>query len=159
MPTWAPDANSNLVECVQQTIKQAMLSSAIAKNFLTVKAQERCLVDKVKLIRDFDSRLRSWFDDLPTIFRLDSPIKPERIPRGLRLEHLMYLHLTYYGNMAAIHSVLGYPWNVDPETTLSSEASAVQDQIISSDEALTEASRNIILATRSITVDSYAPVW
>ncbi|KAH7091354.1 fungal-specific transcription factor domain-containing protein [Paraphoma chrysanthemicola] len=159
MPTWAPNANSNLVECMQQTIKQSMLSSSIAKNFLTVKAREKGLIEKVKIIRDFDSRLRSWFDELPTIFKVEPLIQLERLPRGLRYEHLMYLHLTYYGNLAAIHSVLGYPWNVDLEPILGSDASAIQDQIISSDEGLTEASRNIIMVTRSIMVDASAPVW
>lgn len=136
-----------------------MLSSSIAKNFLTVRAREKGLIEKVKIIRDFDSRLRSWFDGLPNIFKLEPPIQIERLPRGVRYEHLMYLHLTYYGNLAAIHSVLGYPWNVDLEPMLGSDASAIQDQMISSDEGLTEASRNIILVTRSIMVDASAPVW
>jgi hypothetical protein len=159
LPSWTPDANSNLVECFQQIVKQAMLSSEIARSFLTVKAREKSLIDKVKLIEHFDTRLRTWLDDLPTIFKLDVPTKAELLPRGIRIEHLLYLHLSYYGNMAAIHSVLGYPWNVTSDPEINSDNSAIKEQVASSDIALTEASKNIILVTRSISVDASTPTW
>jgi len=81
------------------------------------------------------------------------------IPRGLRAEHLKYLHLSYYGNVAAIHSVLGHPWNINDAQLSDQDDTVVTSQIEASSDALAETSRSIILITRSISLDAVAPVW
>lgn len=138
-----------------------MLSSAIAKKFTTVKARQRCLVEKAELVRDFTATLQSWYDKLPAEFRVDFPLKGtnNRSPQGVRAEHLFYLHLSYHGNLAAIHSILGHPWNLNSAQASDRNNGLVKSQIDFSNEALMEASRNIIIITRSISVDAVAPVW
>jgi len=71
----------------------------------------------------------------------------------------MYLHLSYQGNLAAIHSILGHPWNLKTAQPLELQDDAVKAQIDSSHRALTDASKSIIIITRSISVDAVAPVW
>lgn len=122
-----------------------------------MKARERSLIEKVKLIKHFDASLREWYKDLPEVFKSEFPVKSGSLPQGVRAEHLIYLYFSYHGNMAAIHSIFGHPWNLDQ--SLDYQNSAVKDQIASSDGALTDASRSIVLVTRSISVDAVAPVW
>lgn len=136
-----------------------MLSSAIAKSFTTVKARQRPLVEKAELVKDFNARLQSCYSSLPKHFKVSFPIEAKAVPEGIRVEHIMYLHLSYYGNLAAVHSILGHPWNLNTAPAHDLNNKTVKAQIASSNEALTDASRNIILATRSISVDAVAPVW
>ncbi|KAH7385829.1 fungal-specific transcription factor domain-containing protein [Pyrenochaeta sp. MPI-SDFR-AT-0127] len=157
LPTWAPDANPNIVVYFQHTVKQAMICSAIAKSFSTVKARERSLSEKVKLVKYFTTSLRAWYQDIPEAFRPGFPLKPESLPYGIRAEHLIYTYLSYHGSMAAIHSTFGHPWNLNQ--SLEHQNDIVKAQIASSNEVLADASRNIILITRSISVDAVAPVW
>lgn len=145
------------MEYFKQTVKQAKLSSAIAKSFTTVKARERSLAEKVKLVKHFNTNLKAWYKDLPEVFKSELPLRSGSLPYGIRAEHLMYLYFSYHGNMAAIHSIFGHPWNLNQ--SLGHQSIAVKDQIAFSNDALTDASRNIVLATRSISVDAVAPVW
>ncbi|CAN9394725.1 unnamed protein product [Alternaria alternata] len=118
------------------------MSSYIAKRFATVKARQRPLREKAHLVEEVNKNLRSWYKTLSPDLQIAFPVDTKKIPRGLCAEHLMYLHLSYYGNLAAIHSIL-----------------VVKSQIEASSDALVETSRNIILITRSISLDAVAPVW
>lgn len=159
LPTWAPDANNNFVECFRRIVDQAKLSSAIAKSFTTVKARQRSLIEKAQLVKHFNARLETWYGDLNTDLNVVFPLDTRNLPRGVRVEHLMYLHFTYHSNMAAIHSILGHPWNLDAAQSFDLDDVTVKSQIKDSDEALVVASRSIIFITRSIAVDAIAPVW
>jgi hypothetical protein len=99
------------------------------------------------------------YENLSPDLKVRFPVNTKKIPRGLYAEHLMYLHLSYYGNMAAIHSVLGYPWNLNDVQLSDQDDTVVKSQMEASSDALAEASRNIILITRSISLDAVAPVW
>ena len=61
--------------------------------------------------------------------------------------------------MAAIHSILGHPWNLCNALSIQRDDAIVRDQIEASNNALADASRSIILLTRLISVDAVAPVW
>lgn len=136
-----------------------MLSSAVAKNFTTVKARRKSLREKAYLVQNLSKNLQSWYDDLSPDLKLVFPIDPKSTLRNLRVEHLLYLHLSYYGNMAAVHSILGHPWNLNNAPFVDQDDPVVKNQIETSGIALVETSRKIILMTRSISVDSVAPVW
>jgi hypothetical protein len=157
LPTWAPDTNPNIVEYFQHVVHQAKIASAIMKNFTTVKAREQSPLQKTKLVKHLDQSLRAWYDDLPKTFKPDFPVKEGHLPDGIRTEQLMYLRFSYYANLAAIHSIFGHPWNLTD--SLENQNIAVSEQAVSSTQALNEASRNIVLVTRSISVDAYAPAW
>lgn len=135
------------------------MSSTIAKSFATVKARQRPLREKACLIKEINRTLRSLYENLSPDLKVRFPVNTKKIPRGLYAEHLMYLHLSYYGNMAAIHSVLGYPWNLNDVQLSDQDDTVVKSQMEASSDALAEASRNIILITRSISLDAVAPVW
>ena len=135
------------------------MSSTIAKSFATVKARQRPLREKAHLVKEIVTNLRSWYESLSPDLKIAFPVDTRMIPRGLRAEHLKYLHLSYYGNVAAIHSVLGHPWNINDAQLSDQDDTVVTSQIEASSDALAEASRSIILITRSISLDAVAPVW
>jgi hypothetical protein len=159
LPTWAPNASSSFIECFKNIVDQAKMSSSIAKSFATVKARQRPLREKVHLVKEVNKNLRSWYKTLSPDLKISFPVDTKKIPRGLCAEHLMYLHLSYYGNLAAIHSILGHPWNLNDAQFSDQDDTVVKSQIEASSNALAEASRNIILITRSISLDAVAPVW
>ncbi len=147
------------MECFGKIVDQAKLSSNIAKSFTTVKARRRSLLEKACLVKDFNTRLESWYSNLSSDLKVVLPIDIKSLPSGVRAEHVMYLHLSYHGNMAAIHSILGHPWNLHNAPSVDEDDEVVRDQIHASNDALVEASRKIILITRSTSVDAVAPVW
>ncbi|CAN9432028.1 unnamed protein product [Alternaria alternata] len=135
------------------------MSSSIAKSFATVKARQRPLREKAHLVKEVNKTLRSWYTNLSPDLKIAIPVDTKKIPRGLCAEHLIYLHLFYYGNLTAIHSIFGHPWNLNDAQFSIQDDTVVMDQIEASSDALAEASRSIILITRSISVDAVAPVW
>ena len=145
LPTWAPNASSSFIECFKNIVDQAKMSSTIAKSFATVKVRQRPLQEKAYLVKEIDTNLQSWYDDLSPDLKIAFQINTKNIPRGLRAEHLIYLHLSSYGNMAAIHPILSHPWNLSDAQLSNQEDTAVRNQIVASSDALAEASRNIIL--------------
>jgi hypothetical protein len=157
LPTWAPDSNPNIVEYFRCCVEQAQISSMIAKSFLTVRARQLPLSEKARSVRHIDTKLRDWYQVLHAKFTTAVFAEPQSLPEGIRTEHILYLHFSYHGNMSATHSIFGHPWNVEP--LLDYEDRAVRDQMNASGEALSHAARNIILATRWITVDASAPLW
>ncbi|KAF2658702.1 hypothetical protein K491DRAFT_253954 [Lophiostoma macrostomum CBS 122681] len=157
LPSWAPDSNPNIVEYFKCCVEQAQVSSVIAKSFLTAKARRLPLSQKIDPVRRIDRTLRNWYQALPVKFTTAVFAEPQSLPHGLRSEQILYLHFSYHGNMAATHSIFGHPWNVEPSAYL--DDPTIQDQAIASGEALSHAARNIILATRWITVDASAPLW
>lgn len=159
LPTWGPNASSSFIECFKNIVDQAKMSSTIAKSFATVKAQQRPLGEKARLIQEINTKLRSLYDNLSPDLKIAFPVDTKKLPRGLCAEHLMYLHLSYYGNMAAIHSILGYPWHLNDAQWKDQDDTVVKNQIEASSDALAEASRDIILIIRSISLDAVAPVW
>lgn len=69
----------------------------------------------------------------------------------------MWIHFSYYGTLSAIHSIFACPWNfsdIEDEEDLT-----VRQQINLSVLTQADAARNIILATRSVTIDAAAPTW
>ncbi|OAL53490.1 hypothetical protein IQ07DRAFT_596528 [Pyrenochaeta sp. DS3sAY3a] len=157
LPTLVQGVSPNIVEFFKQSIRQATISSDILKNFTTVKAQQVTPLQKMKLVKDMDERLKNWYDELPQHFKGNFHAPSSQIPEGLRIEHLMYLHLTYHANMSAIHSIFGYPWNLSTSQNMSQPA--IQEQAAASAKVLAQSSSAIILAIRSISIDSVAPVW
>lgn len=152
-----PGVSPNIVEFLNQSIQQANISSDILKKFTTVKAQQLTPLQKMKLVKDMDERLKNWYDELPQHFKRTFHAPSSQMPEGLRIEHLMYLNFTYHANMSAIHSIFGYPWSILTSQNMSH--TAIQGQAAASAKVLAQSSRAIILAIRSISIDSVAPVW
>jgi hypothetical protein len=159
LPTWAPNASFSFIEWFRNIVDQAKMSSSIAKSFATVKARQRPLREKAHLVKEVNSHLRFWYKPLCPDLKIAFPVDTKKLPRGLCAEHLIYLHLFYYGNLAAIHSIFGHPWNLNDAQFGMQDDTVVMAQVEASSDALAEASRSIILVTRSISVDAVAPVW
>lgn len=93
-----------------------------------------------------------WYADVPIAFKTRM-----QTPLGLHVNHLMYIELSYHGVLAIVHCIIGHPWNI---TSASDQTDTVlQDQISLSNTRMAEASRSIILLTRSIGIDATAPAW
>jgi hypothetical protein len=136
-------------------IEQASIASKISKALLTVRARQRCLAERVKSVQGLDEELRNWYKHLPQVFKPKFPVEIGTVPSGLRLQHVLCLHFSYHGNLAALHSIFGHPWNV----LLDGQKDFVRDQVAASNKALTNSSRQLLLASRSIPVDAAAPLW
>lgn len=138
-------------------IRLAKISSSIIQNFSTVKARQQSLTCVAKLVHEHDQKLRRWFDDVPELYKQNPSAKTIGLPSGILDEHLHYLCLSYYGSLAIVHCIFGHPWNVPGPVDDQDEA--VREMLASSYIALADCSRDIILTTRSIKVNSMAPVW
>lgn len=157
IPTVSPEGNPAKAEAFKQLVLHAQISSSIVKNLITAKARQKTPDQIVKTVQSLDRRLRRWYSDIPPDFKSDIPLRTTGLPDGIRIEHLAYSFFSYYGSLAAIHSVLAWPWNVPGLEKENDDA--IREQIDASSKVVADASRNIILATKSITVDSEAPTW
>jgi hypothetical protein len=136
-------------------VQQASIASRISKTLLTVQARQRCLAERVKSVQELDEELRNWYKHLPQVFKPKIPVEIGTVPNGLRIQHVLCLHFSYHGNLAVIHSIFGHPWNI----LLDGQIDLVKNQVAASNKALTNSSRQLLLATRSIPVDAAAPSW
>ncbi|KAH7007449.1 fungal-specific transcription factor domain-containing protein [Ilyonectria destructans] len=157
LPSQAPDGNPHKLEWFLLVIRLAKISSSIIQNFSTVKARQQSLTCVAKLVHEHDQKLRRWFDDVPELYKQNPSAKTIGLPSGILDEHLHYLCLSYYGSLAIVHCIFGHPWNVPGPVDDQDEA--VREMLASSYIALADCSRDIILTTRSIKVNSMAPVW
>lgn len=137
-------------------ILHAQISSSIIDQLTTAKARRRKSSQTIKTVNDIDQRLKSWYQTVPQAlrFRGSQPMIPSP---GIQMSHINYLHLAYYGSLAAIHSVFAYPWDL---TGLESGADVdLNPQIDASTQGLAEAARSIILTTKYLHMSAAAPAW
>jgi hypothetical protein len=144
------------LEFFHHVIHHAQISSAIVEQMTTAKARRRKLTETIETVNELDRRLKSWYDTVPEALRLRGS-QAGTAPPGLQVSNLNYLHLAYFGSLAAIHCVFAYPWNL---TGIDLGADArLAAQVETSTHALAEAARNIILITRQLQISAAAPVW
>jgi hypothetical protein len=127
------------------------------KNLTSAKARQQPLAQMTEAIKDLDERLRLWYENIPQALRPQLPLKLSGLPQGVQLEHVLYLYFAYHGSLIAIHSVFLYPWNFREDE--SSSSPYLWERIDWSGRIVAEASRQLILATRYIEVDTSAPIW
>jgi hypothetical protein len=143
-------------EFFRHVIHHAQISSAIVDQLTTAKARRRKPSKTVETVNELHRRLKSWYETIPEALRLQAS-QSDRASQGIHTSHLVYLHLAYFGSLAAIHSVFAYPWNL---TGLEFGTDVdLNAQIDTSTRALAEASRNIILTTRHLHISAAAPAW
>lgn len=137
-------------------IRHAQISSAIVDQLTTAETRRRDFGKTVQIVNEIDTRLRSWYKTIPDSLQLRAPHLVSD-SSGVQMSHILYLHLAYYGSLAAIHSIFAYPWKTT-NFDLGSDVDLIP-QINSSTQAVAEASRNIILATKYLTISAAAPAW
>ncbi|KIV94020.1 hypothetical protein PV10_05183 [Exophiala mesophila] len=156
LPEPVPGQPSAKTDVFYHIIRHAQISSVIVDQLTNAEARRRDMGKTVQTVNEIDARLRSWYQTIPESLQL-SPAHLLPASSGIQITHILYLHMAYFGSLAAIHSVFAYPW----KTTNSHPGSDVDliPQINSSMQAVAEASRNIILATKYLTISAAAPAW
>ncbi|KAH7145530.1 fungal-specific transcription factor domain-containing protein [Dactylonectria estremocensis] len=157
IPSQAPDGNQNRLEWFLLVIRLAKISSSIIQNFSTARARQQSLLRAVELVQEHEEELKRWYEDVPDLYKQNASAKTIDLPSGILDEHLHYLNLSYHGSLAVVHCIFGHPWNIPGPVEDHDEA--VKERIARSLTALANASRDIILSTRSIKVNSMAPGW
>ena len=143
-------------EFFHHVIHHAQISSAIVDQLTTAKARRRKPSKTIETVNELHRRLKSWFETIPDALRIQGA-QSDLASEGIQTSHLVYLHLAYFGSLAAIHSVFAYPWNL---TGLEVGTDAdLSSQVDISTHALAEASRNIILTTKQLHISAAAPAW
>ena len=156
LPEQTPGQASLRTDFFYHVIQHAKISSATINLLTTAKARRRTPSQTVETVNELDRKLRSWYETIPDSLQI-RVLQSGSAPQGLQASNLNYLHLAYFGSLAAIHSVFAYPWNL---TSMSLGADAnLAAQLEASTHALAEASRNIILTTRQLQVSAAAPAW
>ncbi|KAF2491273.1 hypothetical protein BU16DRAFT_564980 [Lophium mytilinum] len=156
-PTIAPNGKEIHVKLFTSLIEHAQISSSTMRSLSRTKAAQRSPAELISTVEKLDRRLYSWYQSIPESLRLDLTVKKSNLPEGIQLEHLLYIHLAYHGSLISIHSFLGYPWNLIGFASDSSRD--LTERMESSTRIVAEASRNLILATRDISIDAEAPAW
>lgn len=158
IPTVALFGSSNKVEWSTYMIKHAQISSRIGKRFSTVQAYRQTPEQVVQVAAELDQELREWKDTLPPHLRPGSTINLSNLPVGMKMDHVLYLHYSYFGSLIGIHSTFTYPWSGIMFGR--GRTKVLSNQVAISIEIVAEASRNIILATKYINdIYSSTPVW
>jgi hypothetical protein len=154
--TKVPGSRMN-IEFLSACIKHAQIASRVSKRLATVKAYTQTPRELVQTVSEMDSLLEDWRKSLPDHLQPSHPIKYSTIPEGLLMCHVLYIRYAYYGSLLAIHTIFTYPWTTAITTT--DHSAAFRDQVALSTNTVVEASRNIILTTKYIDVDTSSPVW
>lgn len=137
-------------------IRHAQISSSIIGQLTTAKARRRKPNQTIETVNEIHRRLKAWYETVPEALRFRGS-QPVLASSGIHTSHLTYLHLSYHGSLAAIHSVLAYPWDV---AGLESGSDLdLQPQIETSAQVLAEAARSIILTTKYLHISAAAPAW
>ena len=156
LPAQIPDQPSIRTEYFRHVIQHAKISSTIINLLTTAKARRRRPNQTIETVNELDRRLTSWYETIPESLGIHV-LQSGSAPPGLQSSNLTYLHLAYFGSLAAIHSVFAYPWNM---TSMGFDADVnITAQIDASTHTLAEASRNIILTTRQLKASAAAPAW
>lgn len=127
------------------------------KELFSAQSRHQPLPAVVKKVKALDELLQSWRVGLPGFLKPDVSFTSSGLPPGILSDHKLLVHFSYYGTLAAIHSVLSCPWNLPRAET--DRDPTVVNQIELSTQVVAGASRNSILATRSIKLDAAAPIW
>jgi hypothetical protein len=125
---------------------------------MTTKARRQPLQRIAEIVHQYDQQLRMWYANVPFAFKtkIGGDLRAQA-PLGLHVNHLMYIELSYHGALAIVHCLIGHPWNISPP--LDQTDTVLQDQISLSNDRMAEASRSIILLSKSIVIDATAPAW
>ncbi|KAM5357363.1 hypothetical protein ACJZ2D_016339 [Fusarium nematophilum] len=157
IPSIAPDGNPHKLEWFLLVIKLAKISSSIIQKFSTVKGRQQSPPYMAKLVQQHDEDLRRWYESVPELYKQNPAAKTMGLPSGILDEHLHYLNLSYHGCLSVVHCILAHPWNIPGQVEDQDER--IQERVEYSVKTLAKCSRDVILTTRSIKVNSMSPAW
>ncbi|CAG8895661.1 unnamed protein product [Penicillium egyptiacum] len=88
----------------RSTCELALIRSQVHKHLYSVAAGDRPLVEVATTVAMLDEKLQQWKDSIPTEFRPE-PRRPSAFPQSPIAAILLYLHLSYFNCLIAIHRV------------------------------------------------------
>ncbi|KIV78617.1 hypothetical protein PV11_06251 [Exophiala sideris] len=146
------------LEFLLEAIKHARIGSRVSKELGSARALRRSTAEIVKTTRTLDQELHAWREQLPESLQFsDAPNASIAPTGGNKSMCLQYLQSSFYGSMITIHSIFHYPWVATVFDVVSTPC--LREQVAISTARATEAARNIILATKSTSLNANFPSW
>lgn len=126
------------------------------KQLHTARAYDKPLQVVLQTASELDKELNEWRDALPAHLRLGSGdyTLTHCCTRDM---HIIYLHCAYYASLIGIHSCFTQPWSPIYDKM---RASSLREQLNRSTEIVDDASRSLILLTKSApSLHAATPLW
>lgn len=138
-----------------EVIKHARISACVSKDLTSIKASQNSAEELARRAQKLEARLNAWYE------QIDPGLKPQSLhlnkarSSGICGNHGIYLQFSYYGTLIAIHSIFAYPWN----RMGGDDSNVSPEQKERSMNTMVDASRRIVLATKSISSQVPSPAW
>lgn len=130
------------------------------KELLSIKSRRKSPASLIETVQRLEARLKHWRETCPHYLKPQIPINSAtQLPAGVLLKHVLWMHFSYYGILAAIHSRFACPWNFPNIEEEGEQSEITRRQIEQSIQTVADSARNMILATKSIIIDADAPCW
>ncbi|CAP98669.1 Pc22g13810 [Penicillium rubens Wisconsin 54-1255] len=101
MPTTDRQETFNVL---RSTCELALIKSQVHKHLYSVAARDRPLVEVAGSVAMLDEKLQQWKESIPTEFRPE-PRRVSTFPQSPVAVVLLYLHLSYFNCLIAIHRI------------------------------------------------------
>ena len=101
MPTTDRQETFNVL---RSTCELALIKSQVHKHLYSVAARDRPLVEVAGSVAMLDEKLQQWKESIPTEFRPE-PRRLSTFPQSPVAVVLLYLHLSYFNCLIAIHRI------------------------------------------------------
>lgn len=160
IPTRALSGSAMNSEWLRVLVEHSRIASDIARNVNSAKASKQPIESLVVKVHELETRLREWRENMKPCFRPPMLLRrndEHPLPPDTHWHHIVLLHFSYYGSLIALHSIFTYPWQLS--VCCQTRSPIVREQISKSTKTVLEASRQLLLATKSIDPGGSWPTW
>ncbi|KAF2810174.1 uncharacterized protein BDZ99DRAFT_387355, partial [Mytilinidion resinicola] len=133
-------------------IELTRLSSAAKKRLSSAHALRQAPGQLIETVRALNKELHDLKFSMQDEFCLDAPLEVSELPKDITMRQAQSLQYHYFCLIMDINTPLAYPWS--SICTYAKRDMAASAQIDASWNAVAQASRSAILATRHIRVDA-----
>jgi hypothetical protein len=159
VPIEVPPGSMVNFEATGIAIRLAKTCSRLLREILSTKGRRLPVLELQNLVMEVDRKLKTTLDDLPQGLRFGTLAKLSDATYPIaRRTYALYLHLSIYGSLLAIHAWFSYPW-LSARYVGHCPDAVLEAQMALSSAAVAEAARKILLAIRATTSNVATPSW
>lgn len=133
-------------------IKLMQLSSTSKKRLSSARALKQTPDQLIETVRSLNKELHDLKLSTQNEFILDGPLGISRLPNNITLRQAQSLQCHYFSLALDINTPLAYPWS--GAWNYAKQHKTSLSQVEDSWNAVAQASRSVILATRQIHIDA-----
>lgn len=162
MPTEVSERDRSNLEICKASFTHARLSGEITKRVAAMKSSNPSLRRISDTIQDLSSKLQTWWNSLPAFVsncKYNLPSSESQLPEHVQLQHVIWLHYSYYGSLLAINSILTQPWTVTFTTTDPSEKAEFIRLVAASKATRIQATRHFVQMIPQTEITMASPKW